>query len=174
MTGGWEASAEPQTGSMVHHIEAVLTDPDVNFRGVGASGGAMHGLGQDTRISDRFMLGGDSFRGFEYGGIGPREGRYALGGRYFAKGLAELRFPLGLPEEFDVRGRIFADVGTLWGVDGADSGARGDDGAIRVSVGPGVTWNSPLGLINIDLGYAVRKEDYDKTELLNFSIGATF
>ncbi|HLW26796.1 MAG TPA: outer membrane protein assembly factor BamA [Kiloniellales bacterium] len=141
---------------------------------IGASGGAMHGLGQDTRISDRFMLGADSFRGFEYGGIGPREGRYALGGRYFAKGLAEFRFPLGLPEEFDVRGRLFADFGTLWGVDGADKDAKGDNGSIRVSVGPGVTWNSPLGLINIDLGYAVRKEDYDKTELLNFSIGATF
>lgn len=141
---------------------------------IGGSGGAMQGIGQDTRISDRFMLGGDSFRGFEFGGIGPRQGRYALGGRYFAKGLAEIRFPLGLPEEFDVRGRLFADVGTLWGADGPDSNADEDKGSIRVSVGPGVTWNSPLGLINIDLGYAVRKKDYDRTELLNFSIGATF
>lgn len=141
---------------------------------IGAGGGAMQGLGQDTRISDRFMLGGDSFRGFEFGGIGPRKGRYALGGRYFAKGVAEVRFPLGLPEEFDVRGRLFADFGTLWGADGPDSGADDDKGSIRVSVGPGVTWNSPLGLINIDLGYAVRKKDYDRTELLNFSIGTTF
>ena len=107
-------------------------------------------------------------------GGGRRGGRCALGGRYFAKGVAEVRFPLGLPGEFDVRGRLFADFGTLWGADGPDSGADDDKGSIRVSVGPGVTWNSPLGLINIDLGYAVRKKDYDRTELLNFSIGTTF
>lgn len=140
----------------------------------GANGGVMTGLNQDTRISDRFMLGGDSFRGFELGGIGPREGRYALGGRYFAKGTAELRFPLGLPEEFDVRGRIFADVGTLWGVDGEGDDVQGKSPSLRASVGPGVTWNSPLGIISIDLGFALRKESFDRTELLNFSIGTSF
>lgn len=141
---------------------------------MGGSGGVMQGIGQTTRISDRFMLGGQSFRGFEDGGIGPREGRYALGGRYFVKGVTEFRFPLGLPEEFDVRGRLFADVGTLWGADGNTRNAVGNNPSLRVSVGPGVTWNSPLGLISIDLGYALRKESHDRTELLNFSIGTTF
>lgn len=140
----------------------------------GGSGGVMQGLGQETRISDRFQLGGETFRGFEDGGLGPREGRYALGGRYFAKATAEFRFPLGLPEEFDVRGRIFTDVGTIWGADGARANAQGNRPSLRLSVGPGVTWNSPLGIISIDLGFPLRKESFDRTEYLNFSIGAQF
>jgi len=141
---------------------------------LGGSGGVMQGIGQNTRISDRFMLGGETFRGFEDGGLGPREGRFALGGRYFAKATTEFRFPLGLPEEFDVRGRVFADVGTIWGADGARANARGNRPKLRLSVGPGVTWNSPLGILSIDLGFALRKESFDRTELLNFSIGAQF
>jgi outer membrane protein insertion porin family len=43
-----------------------------------------------------------------------------------------------------------------------------------VTVGTGISWNSPFGPVIVDLGWAVIKEDYDKTEILSFSFGTQF
>jgi len=55
-------------------------------------------------------------RGFEASGIGPRDLSTddALGGNISLKGTVELSFPLGLPEEYQIRGRIFTDFGTVF------------------------------------------------------------
>ena len=136
------------------------------------SAGHLVGIGQDTRISDRFFIGGNSFRGFERG-LGPRSGGDALGANSFAVGTFEFSFPLGLPEEYDIRGRLFTDFGSAWGVDGSTSGVQ-DDTSLRVAVGPGISWNSPFGPLVIDLGFAVLSESYDETQVLNFSFGTQF
>ncbi len=136
------------------------------------SAGHIFGIGQDTRISDRFFVGGASFRGFERG-LGPRSSGDALGANNYAVGTLEFSFPLGLPEEYDIRGRIFTDFGTAWGVDGSSTGVS-DDASLRVAVGPGISWNSPFGPLVIDLGYAVISESYDETQVLNFSFGTQF
>lgn len=97
----------------------------------------------------------------------------ALGGKHFYTGTLELSFPLGLPEELAVRGRVFSDVGSLWSIDGDDSGVN-DSSSPRVSVGTGISWNSPFGPVIIDFGFAIVEEDFDNTELLNFSFGTRF
>jgi outer membrane protein insertion porin family len=137
--------------------------------------GNVTGLGDDTRVSDRFFIGGSSLRGFKPAGIGPRDQASgdALGGKHFYTGTLELSFPLGLPEELAVRGRVFSDVGALWAIDGDDSGVN-DSSSPRVSVGTGISWNSPFGPVVIDFGIAVVEEDFDKTELFNFSFGTRF
>ncbi len=58
-------------------------------------------------------MGGANLRGFEFAGVGPRDDATndALGAKKFYTSTIEVRFPLGLPEEFDVRGRVFTDVG---------------------------------------------------------------
>ena len=38
-----------------------------------ASGGNIYGFNQDVRITNRFFLGGNNFRGFEQAGVGPRD-----------------------------------------------------------------------------------------------------
>jgi outer membrane protein insertion porin family len=43
-----------------------------------------------------------------------------------------------------------------------------------VGVGVGVGWRSPFGLVNVDLGFAVVKKSYDKTELIRFGFGTRF
>jgi outer membrane protein insertion porin family len=96
-----------------------------------------------------------------------------LGGKYFYTGTLELGFPLGLPEEFDIRGRIFTDICSAWGLDKTDVGVADESGP-RISVGTGVSWQSPFGPIIIDLGFAVIDESFDKTEMLNFSFGTQF
>jgi outer membrane protein insertion porin family len=142
---------------------------------VGGEVGFMFGLGENTRVSDRFLIGGDSFRGFDFGGVGPRDEvtKDALGGERYYKGTVELSFPLGLPEEFDIRGRVFADTGAVWSADSAGATVQ-DSTAPRLSVGPGVSWNSPFGPVNLDLGFAIVKEDFDETRILSFSFGTQF
>ncbi len=143
---------------------------------VSASVGHIFGIGgEDVRINERFFIGGSTLRGFDTAGIGPRDRDTddALGGNLFVTGTTELSFPIGLPAEFNIRGRLFTDLGTLTGLD--EEGAEIlDEASVRITVGFGVSYNSPLGPILIDFGFPVLKEDFDKTEAIRFSFGARF
>ena len=79
--------------------------------------GYILGFGQDVRINQRYFLGGNDLRGFEQGGATGRDraSQDALGGDWVLTGTAELIFPLGLPQEMGVRGRLFTDVGATRG-----------------------------------------------------------
>ncbi|MEP4886514.1 MAG: outer membrane protein assembly factor BamA [Alphaproteobacteria bacterium] len=129
----------------------------------------------EIRVSERFFLGGARLRGFKVGGIGPRDLRTddALGGTQYYRGSAELGFPLGLPEEFDIQGAVFSDVGSVWGNDDPFPDIA-DDASLRSSVGIGVGWGSPVGPVRVNLSRAWLKEDYDKTEFFSFSFGTRF
>ncbi|WP_425429092.1 outer membrane protein assembly factor BamA [Azospirillum thermophilum] len=137
--------------------------------------GYIVGLGQKVSLADRFFIGGDTLRGFNTAGIGPRDVSTgdALGGTRYARGSVEMSFPLGLPEEFGLLGHAFSDVGTLGKVDISDPNVRTDE-TIRVSVGTGLSWKSPFGPIRLDLAIPLRKENYDKKELFRFSFGTRF
>lgn len=150
-------------------------------------GGAILGFGgHDVKTTDRFFLGGDSFRGFEPGGIGPRHDGDSLGGNYFAMARAEVTFPLGLPQEYGVAGGVFADAGTLWDVDrpsftytpvggGADQVATVDDGMkLRASVGASLFWTSPFGPIRLNFATPLVKQDTDEKEFFRLTAGTRF
>ncbi|MEE8531963.1 MAG: outer membrane protein assembly factor BamA [Alphaproteobacteria bacterium] len=142
---------------------------------VSASGGHIFGFGEDVRINNRFFIGGSDLRGFDTAGIGPRDNdtRDALGGNLFGTGSLELSFPLGFPKEFNVRGRLFADIGTLTEID--DEGPEIlDEASPRASVGLGLTYISPFGPILIDFGVPILKEDFDETESVRFTFGTRF
>lgn len=142
-----------------------------------ASGGIIHGLNQDVRINNAYYLGGANLRGFESGGVSARDKQTddSLGGNWRVTATAQLMFPLGLPEEFGLRGKIFADAGTLGKPDDIDNW---DDvwysSKIRASVGVGLLWRSPMGPINIDFGFPVMKEPYDKKEVFRLNFGSGF
>ena len=137
--------------------------------------GYILGLGEDVRLFDRFFLGGATFRGFKFAGVGPRDTSTgdALGGNLLYTGTIEQRFPLGLPKELRIFGRGFVEAGSL--VDPDDSGPTVfDSNALRASAGGGLSWLSPLGPISIDLAEAFLKEDEDETELFRISFGTRF
>jgi len=144
--------------------------------GVLGSGGYIFGLnGQDIRIPNRFFVGGDNLRGFRDAGIGPRDISTldALGGNAYYTGTAELRFPLGLPEELGVSGALFSDVGDLWHTN--DTGPNVfDKNMVRVSGGFGILWSSPFGPIRIDLAEPIVKDKEDRPEIMRFSFGTRF
>jgi outer membrane protein insertion porin family len=105
-----------------------------------AEGGAISGIGDEVRLTDRFQLGEPDIRGFDIRGIGPRVVRRfysadedgnpvlsdldddrnqsdALGGRFYYFGRAELEIPLGSgAREMGLRPSLFADIGSVWGV----------------------------------------------------------
>lgn len=137
--------------------------------------GHIQGLGRDVAIQDRFFIGGDTLRGFETGGIGPRDVDTgdALGGNTFAVGSVALQFPLGLPQELGVVGRVFTDFGTLFNLDQSGSEIV-DKSSLRASLGTGISWRSPFGPIRVDFAVPVVKESFDETELFRVSFGTRF
>jgi len=137
--------------------------------------GHIEGLGQDVRVTDAFLIGNDTMRGFEVGGMGPRDNQTddALGAKTYATGTVEVTFPIGLPEEFGIRGAAFTDFGTAFGADGPDD-LIDDSMSLRMSTGVGLAWRSPLGPVRIDLAYPFLKTDFDKQQIFSFSFGTRF
>ncbi len=140
-----------------------------------ANGGYIVGYGgKDVRLSNRYYLGGNNLRGFEFGGVGARD-KYtsdALGGNWMVYGGAELTFPIGL-EEVGIRGRTFFDMGVLGKPDDIDTRIVEYSSKPRGSVGFGFEWFSPMGRIDIDFGFPVMKEDYDKREVFRLNFGTS-
>ncbi len=140
--------------------------------------------GDSIRINDRFFKGGQSFRGFETAGMGPRDlsTTDALGGNFYAIGTVELTVPNGLPEQYGIKTSLFADVGTLGQLDdrylvnaqGMPNANIVDDMALRAAAGLSIHWRSPMGPIRFDLSKVLSKEDYDKTETFRFSTSTQF
>ena len=191
-TRGWRASFRQDVAGVGGDVNYIKTEVDGGWYygirpkwvvTVEGSAGFVNGWGGDAiRINDRFFKGGNSFRGFETAGLGPRDtaSRDALGGNLYAIGTVELSFPTGLPEEYGISGALFADFGTVGLLDDrfdddVDPTNRiRDDLSLRASVGVSVFWKSPMGPIRFDLSHVLASEDYDQTESFRFSTHRQF
>ena len=138
-------------------------------------------FGDYLHYPDGFFLGGPgSLRGFDDRGVGPRERGAkkkdgSIGGQFLWDGTVQASFPLGLPEEYAIRGRVFSDFGVLTGTDTKnESRDIIDDGSIRASAGFGLTWVSPFGPLAIDLAYPVIRKSQDEKQYFSFSFGTNF
>jgi len=137
-----------------------------------ASGGDIAALGgRVIRISDRFNLGDYSLRGFASGGVGPREKvtNEGLRGKRYYTFSTELNFPTPVPEEFNLTGAVFMDLGSLWGVGLNKAKYQSPNGiyndkSLRASVGFGFIWVTRFAPIRMDWGFAVKKKKYDDTQ----------
>lgn len=150
-------------------------------------GGHIEGWGgDDIRMTDLYYRGGETIRGFDRAGFGPRDmatnRRDALGGRTYWAGTAEVRFPLPfVPDDLGLSGAVFADAGSLFNAsdraknlnDGVTVDLR-DDATIRSSVGASIMWNSPVGPIRMDFAKALSKEDYDEEQFFRFGASTAF
>ncbi len=154
-------------------------------------GGHLYSLGSDLRITDRFFLGGDRFRGFRRSGMGPRDlaspNQDALGGEIFAVARTDLSFPIGLPEEFGIFGGVFADVGTLFLLDETEVTGPSytdpntlqtftvdDDPKLRASVGVSLFWDSGFGPLRVNFAVPILDEEGDESESFRLTAGTRF
>jgi outer membrane protein insertion porin family len=139
-----------------------------------ADGGGKHILsmrgevawtGTDTPIFERFYAGGfQSFRGFYFRGVSPKQQGVYVGGDWMVLGSVEYQLPV-LANEM-VKVVTFSDFGTV-----TDKVSLSD---FRVSVGAGLRVTVPMmGPTPIALDWAVPlvKNADDKTQLFSFYIG---
>lgn len=159
--------------------ERKIMNEDVTLRAIFEGGAIASFGGYNTRVTDRFF-GNGKIRGFEPNGIGPRDTLAtggvgtddALGGNFYAVARFEADFPLGFPEEYGLSGGVFADVGSVWGLDNA--GAIDDKAHPRAAVGVSLLWDAPIGPLRFNFSKALKKEDYDKEQSFDLTISTKF
>ena len=179
---GGDVSFLRTTGSTAYYHELL---PDRDIVGlIRVQGGHIFGIGEDVRLLDSFFKGGETVRGFESSGFGPRDPVTgdALGGNIYAAATAEVQFPFPvLPRELGFKGAFFADAGTLFDTDAdIDDPATAvieeplDEASLRSSVGGSIIWNSPLGPLRADFAHVLTKEDEDRTTWFRFGGSSRF
>ena len=155
----------------------ILND-EVTLRATLQAGALSYSEGS-SRVTDRFTLGSNLMRGFEGGGIGPREVgpgdvNDPLGGDYFAVARFEAEFPLPLPEEYGVSAGVFYDVGSLWGLEETNANVLYDDFTARHVIGVSLFWTTPLGPLRFNFSEALSKEKFDEEQTFDLTISTQF
>ena len=147
-----------------------------------ALGGHIQGWGgDDVRLLDHYFKGGETVRGFDRSGYGPRDlsTQDALGGQTYWAATAEVRFPLPfVPDDLGLSGAVFADAGSLFDVSNRAKKVVGvnlaDDDTIRSSVGGSLLWNSPVGPLRMDFAKVLTKQSYDQEQFFRFGASTKF
>ncbi len=135
-------------------------------------------------LQERFFMGGaNSVRGFEEGGLGPREpfivlrrlnsgvwyddqDDVAIGGELEFQTRTELRYEI----TDQIQGVVFLDSGAVW-----EEASDLDFSDLRLSTGVGLRVNLPIGAaIRLDLGYPLIQEDTDDTRVFHFGFNQSF
>ncbi|KMK67664.1 outer membrane protein assembly factor BamA [Puniceibacterium sp. IMCC21224] len=158
--------------------QKLIWNEEVTIRATLEAGALNYSQGK-SRVTDRFFMGTSVMRGFEYGGIGPRE--YgpgdiddALGGNLFAVARFEAEFPLGLPEEYGISGGVFYDVGSLWGLDNTNSNVLYEDFSARHVIGFSLFWDTAIGPLRFNFSEALVKEKHDKPQSFELTVSTQF
>ncbi len=188
-TRGWTASILQDVAGLGGDVKYIRSEvnaawfygfkKDMILKLTGNAGTITPWQGDAIRVSDRYYKGGDTMRGFQYAGIGPRDTStgYALGGQTYAIGSVELGIPNSLPDQYGLKTALFIDAGTLGGLDnrlkvstttGAPLTNIVDSMSLRASTGVSVKWKSPMGPVQFDLSQVIKREKYDKVETFQF------
>ncbi|NLI26386.1 MAG: BamA/TamA family outer membrane protein [Acetobacter sp.] len=130
--------------------------------------GSIQGAGGFALPPDQRLYAGGSatVRGFRYQGVGPQFAgtKYAIGGTAMDAGTVELRQ------------RVYKNFGFAGFVDAGQVATSGMpfEGKLRVGVGGGVRYYTPIGPIRVDMAVPMnRPYDGDKWELY-IGLGETF
>ena len=169
--------------------ETYVRDEDFKVT-VSLEGGALNFTsGNSSRVTDRFFLGSNMFRGFKAGGLGPREFdsdslikiNDALGGEYYAVARFETQFPIGLPEEYGIEFGAFFDVGSIWGLNSPHVGSGPskakilyDDFTLRSVAGVSIFWTTPIGPLRFNFTDAVKKAEHDVEQSFDLTVSTSF
>lgn len=117
----------------------------------------------DVPYRSRFFAGGDaSIRGYNNDSLGPTYGGkdFLVGGNVLAVGSAEYNY------EFrpNLRAAAFTDFGNAYDTSGEYNNST------AVSIGTGIRWKSPIGLVRLDVAKGLTGDNNDIR--LHFFIGS--
>ena len=156
--------------------ETTILNEEITLRAT-LEGGLLRYQDGESRVTDRFFLGSRLMRGFEAGGIGPRDDATddALGGNAFSVLRLEAEFPLGLPSEYGITGGAFVDYGSVWDV-GETFGEDViyDDFLGRSVAGLSIFWTTPIGPLRFNFTEGLDVQDRDKTRNFDVTISTNF
>lgn len=168
-----EASFEQAFGDFVYpkaDLEArqyftTYERPDGTGRQIFTLAGNLGWTGNDTPIFERFYGGGfQSFRGFAFRGVTPRDQNVRIGGQFLALGTAEYMVPLTADNTIQAVG--FTDFGTV------DTSTSLRD--FRVTAGAGLRVTVPaMGPVPIALDFAfpITTRPEDNLQVFSFYVG---
>ena len=155
-----------------------IMNEEVTIRAI-LEGGLLSMLSGNSRVTDRFFLSSSQLRGFAGRGVGPRDlgatNSDVLGGNKYVALRFEADFPLGLPEEYGISGGVFADFGSLWGLDDTAGALPVDDGfELRSSVGVSIFWDTPIGPLRLNFAKPIDKNPLDEENTFDITISTQF
>lgn len=156
--------------------ETTILNEDVTLRAT-LEGGLLSYSEGSSRVTDRFFLGSRLMRGFQAGGIGPRDADTgdALGGNAFSVLRLEAEFPLGLPSEYGVSGGAFVDYGSVWDVgETGTATVDSNDPIFRSVAGLSIFWTTPVGPLRFNFTQPLDVQDIDETKSFDVTISTSF
>ena len=175
---GFAGDGEGSKTSALAMLQRKVLNEEVLVKGTIEGGVLNYG---NSRVTDRFFLGSALMRGFEPGGIGPREivndGNLindALGGNTFAVFRLEAEFSLGLPEEYGIDGGLFFDLGNLWSLDNLNENVIYEAGSWRSVLGASLFWKTPIGPLRFNFSRPLKKEIFDREQNFDLTIRTQF
>ena len=133
-------------------------------------GGVADDLGSEqVPVFHRFFAGGyGTVRGYNFKRVGPIEGGSAIGGDTMVILNLEYTFPIAYLENF--KGAVFVDVGDV-----ERDSYNVDFGEFRVSAGPGIKINTPIGPLGFYYGFPfVNRDTEDRNGRFEFSLSRSF
>lgn len=157
--------------------ETKVLNEDVTLRAT-IEGGYLDYSKGTSRITDRFFLGSRLMRGFEAGGIGPRDADSddALGANVYAVARLEAEFPIGLPSEYGISGGAFIDYGSVWDI-GRDTGSANvlyNDYTPRSVAGLSLFWATPIGPLRFNFTEALDAQEFDNPKSFDVTVSTNF
>lgn len=154
----------------------------------GLEGGYLKGYdGRDVPLFDRFYIGGNSMRGFDLRGMGPKvvptaaaPGQTtAIGGRAYYVGRVEISMRLdGALDKFGVSPSIFVDAGSVFGArkSGLLPGELliGNSAKPRVAAGIGLSFNVSPGKLRFNIAKPIARQTGDRSQTFSITFGTAF
>ncbi len=139
--------------------------PDGSGRQVLTLAGNIGWSGDDTPIFERYYAGGfQSFRGFSYRGVTPRQGGVAVGGTWQMLGSVEYRVPVTADDMINVV--AFTDFGTVEEEISLDNFRATAGFGLRVVV-PAM---GPVPLA-FDFAFPIMSQEFDDERIFSFYVG---
>lgn len=155
---------------------------------LGLEGGIIEPIGGRTiPLFDRFYIGGNSMRGFDLRGIGPKvvplkapvAPPTAIGGRAYYVGRLEVGFRVeGAMRKFGATPSVFVDAGSVFGASKSEliAGERliGNSAKPRVAVGAALAFNAGPGKLRFNIAQPVARQEGDRSKKFSISFGTAF